>query len=298
MSRFNENDTDIWNNIHLHDDETITEKKKLPSGETAIRVAEYSRDGRKVLYDGFWVQYQYCDHGKLYEADSVEECNMQVMEVQRRLRGDEKDKGRMDLKETKALMTRYLMAVGTKNLAYYVNDDAIRPLEPTNIFMYDGMFMDGKKNGHGVETNMEGTVVYVGEFADGRRHGRGTEYYTNGNIMYDGGYEEGERHGENCKFYRANGALDYVGIYEHNMPFREGLKYVSPTYCYEVKKYGDENSEEKEIWYYHDVESCHFETDDAWNTQSYQHVGEPADLFGYDCTYCLTRNKAYICAFV
>lgn len=197
MSRFNENDTDIWNNIHLHDDETITEKKKLPSGETAIRVAEYSRDGRKVLYDGFWVQYQYCDHGKLYEADSVEECDLQVMEVQRRLRGDEKDKGRMDLKETKALMTRYLMAVGTKNLAYYVNDDAIRPLEPTNIFMYDGMFMDGKKNGHGVETNMEGTVVYVGEFADGRRHGRGTEYYTNGNIMYDGGYEEGERHGEN-----------------------------------------------------------------------------------------------------
>ena len=109
MSRFNENDTDIWNNIHLHDDETITEKKKLPSGETAIRVAEYSRDGRKVLYDGFWVQYQYCDHGKLYEADSVEECNLQVMEVQRRLRGDEKDKGRMDLKETKTLMTRYLM---------------------------------------------------------------------------------------------------------------------------------------------------------------------------------------------
>lgn len=296
MSRFNEKDTDIWNNIHLHDDETITAKKTLPSGETAIRVAEYSKDGRKVLYDGFWVKYKYCDQGKLYEADSVEECNLQAMEIQQRLRGDAKDVERMDVKEMKALLTRYLTAIGTKNLEYYVNDhDMVRPLDPTSIFMYDGMFKDGKKNGYGVETNMEGIVVYKGEFAEGRRHGQGTEYYTNGNIMYDGGYKDGERHGENCRFYRANGALDYVGIYEHNMPFREGLKYVSPTYCYEVKKYGEENSEEKEIWYYHDVEDCHFETDDAWNMQNYRHVGEPSDLFGYDCTYCLTLDKAYIC---
>lgn len=80
----------------------------------------------------------------------------------------------------------------------------------TNVFTFDGYWMNGKKS-KGTETYEEfpGTK-YVGEFRDNFRHGRGTLTSSNG-FVYNGQWRKGNYHGQGRATY--TGGSFYEGAW-------------------------------------------------------------------------------------
>ena len=62
--------------------------------------------------------------------------------------------------------------------------------------MYEGGYINGKKNGEGKIYYYSGTVMYEGEFKDGKRHGKGKEYNYDENLKFEGEYKEGKINGK------------------------------------------------------------------------------------------------------
>ena len=61
--------------------------------------------------------------------------------------------------------------------------------------LYDGGWLNGVRNGKGVEY-ANGKKVYDGEWLDGQRSGHGKEYGAYERLLYDGGWSNGVRNGE------------------------------------------------------------------------------------------------------
>lgn len=59
---------------------------------------------------------------------------------------------------------------------------------------YKGYFLNGMRNGQGIEIFHNGER-YIGEYAADKQNGRGTSYYANGNIKYMGTWLNGTPHG-------------------------------------------------------------------------------------------------------
>ena len=53
---------------------------------------------------------------------------------------------------------------------------------------YEGNFVDGVKEGIGIEYDENGSMVYEGEFVKGEKNGVGTAYDTEGNTVYEGDF--------------------------------------------------------------------------------------------------------------
>ena len=60
---------------------------------------------------------------------------------------------------------------------------------------YDGGWVQGKKNGYGVELYAKTGDKYTGNFTKDKRNGKGKIVYANGGY-YDGGWRNGKKHGE------------------------------------------------------------------------------------------------------
>ena len=59
---------------------------------------------------------------------------------------------------------------------------------------YKGYFLNGMRNGQGIEIFHNGER-YIGEYAADKQNGLGTSYYANGNIKYMGTWLNGTPHG-------------------------------------------------------------------------------------------------------
>ena len=60
-----------------------------------------------------------------------------------------------------------------------------------NYLIFEGEFLDGKRNGKGKEYYKEGKLKFEGEYLNGERNGMGKEYYRNGGIAFKGEYVNG-----------------------------------------------------------------------------------------------------------
>ena len=78
--------------------------------------------------------------------------------------------------------------------------------------LFEGEFLNGKKNGKGKEYGYYGDLIFKGEYLNGIINGKGKEYFDNGNIKYEGNYFNGFRHGE-CIEYYYNGTIRFKGEY-------------------------------------------------------------------------------------
>ena len=77
----------------------------------------------------------------------------------------------------------YELINGTRKVREYEGGD----------LMFEGEYLNGKRNGKGKEYHHWGTLLYEGEYLNGKRNGKGSEYcYTNGKIMFDAEYLNGE----------------------------------------------------------------------------------------------------------
>ena len=75
-----------------------------------------------------------------------------------------------------------------------------------NIFndeiIFEGEYLNGKRNGKGKEYNDKGKLIFEGEYLNGKRNGIGTEYHTNGNKKFIGEYKEGKKWNGKAYNYR------------------------------------------------------------------------------------------------
>ena len=94
-----------------------------------------------------------------------------------------------------------------------------------NKIKFEGEYLNGKKNGIGKEYNKKG-LVYEGEYLDGKKHGKAKEYDKYKNLIYEGEYFNGKKHGQG-KEYNKN------GIYE--VEYLNGEK-ISEKYISKIKK--------------------------------------------------------------
>ena len=71
----------------------------------------------------------------------------------------------------------------------------------TNILLFEGEYLNGKKNGKGKEYFGDRTIKFEGEYLNGRRNGKGKEY-NYGKLKFEGEYLNGKG-----KEYNYNGKL-------------------------------------------------------------------------------------------
>ena len=90
----------------------------------------------------------------------------------------------IDLNYYKTVSNRYIIYESTRKGKEYnsYNDNII----------FEGEYLDGKRNGKGKEYYIFGNLLFEGEYLNGKRNGRGKEYYENGKLKFDGEYLNGK----------------------------------------------------------------------------------------------------------
>ena len=73
------------------------------------------------------------------------------------------------------------------------------------IFIYEGEYLNGKKNGKGKEYNQYGKIIFEGEYSNWKRK-KGKEYNQYGKIIFEGEYLNGQRWNGKGKEYDLNGS--------------------------------------------------------------------------------------------
>ena len=72
----------------------------------------------------------------------------------------------------------------------------------TEDLIYEGEFLNGERNGKGIEFRYDGLIVFEGEFKDGKRNGKGKEYNREGEVIFEGEYRNGKKwNGKGCQYY-------------------------------------------------------------------------------------------------
>ena len=61
------------------------------------------------------------------------------------------------------------------------------------ILMFEGEYLNGKKNGQTKEYDIDGNLLFEGDYLNGKRNGKGKQYDSNGNLMFEGEYLDGKR---------------------------------------------------------------------------------------------------------
>ena len=91
---------------------------------------------------------------------------------------------------------------------------------------YEGEFLNGKKNGKGIEYDKNGNILFEGEYLYGKKmNGNLKEYFKNGNVKFEGEYSNGERNGKG-KEYNNNGKLLFEGEYLNGKRWNgKGIEY-------------------------------------------------------------------------
>ena len=81
-----------------------------------------------------------------------------------------------------------------------------------NVLIFEGKYLNGKRNGKGKEFYQNGLIKFEGEYLNGKRNGKGKEYFDNGKLLFEGEYLNGERNGKG-KLYNRVGKLEFEGEY-------------------------------------------------------------------------------------
>ena len=59
--------------------------------------------------------------------------------------------------------------------------------------LFEGEYLNGKRNGFGKEYYENGILKYVGKYLDGKYNGKGNEYFPNGKIKFKGEFINGKK---------------------------------------------------------------------------------------------------------
>ena len=76
-----------------------------------------------------------------------------------------------------------------------------------NIIIFEGEYLNGKRNGKGKKYYDDGNLMFEGEYLNGKRNGKGKEYFKNGKLKFDGEYLNGKKW--NGSEYNKNGIKEF-----------------------------------------------------------------------------------------
>ena len=79
-----------------------------------------------------------------------------------------------------------------KGKEYLLNSDTI---------IFEGEYLNGKRNGKGSEYFSAGNLKFEGEYLNGERSGKGKEYYCDSTLKFEGEYLNGTRNGKGKEYY-------------------------------------------------------------------------------------------------
>ena len=103
-----------------------------------------------------------------------------------------------------------------------------------NKLIFEGEYLNGKRNGKGKEYYDDSIVIFEGEYLKGKRNGKGKIYYIdcfgNENIKFEGEYLNGEKNGKGKEYYE-NGNLKFEGEYLNGNPIN-GIRYDPENNAY------------------------------------------------------------------
>ena len=71
--------------------------------------------------------------------------------------------------------------------------------------IYDGEYLNGKKNGIGKEYYMNGSLKFEGEYLNGKKNGKGKEYDDKGELIFEGEFLNDEKKKGRIKEYNKYG---------------------------------------------------------------------------------------------
>ena len=94
----------------------------------------------------------------------------------------------------------------------------------TNILIFEGEYLNRKRNGIGKEYNYDGKLAFKGEYLNGKRNGKGKEYNSLCKLKFEGEYLNGKRNGKG-KEYSLYGKLKYEGEYLNGEKNGKGKEY-------------------------------------------------------------------------
>ena len=80
-----------------------------------------------------------------------------------------------------------------------------------NVLIFEGRYLNGKRNGKGKEFYQNGLIKFEGEYLNGKRNGKGKEY-LNDILIFEGEYKNGEKNGKGKQYYNS-GELEFEGEY-------------------------------------------------------------------------------------
>ena len=63
----------------------------------------------------------------------------------------------------------------------------------TDALIYEGGYLNGKRNGKGKEYYYDGKLKFEGEYLNGKRNGKGKEYHMNEKLKFEGVYLDGKK---------------------------------------------------------------------------------------------------------
>ena len=82
----------------------------------------------------------------------------------------------------------------------------------TNDLIFEGEYLNGKRNGKGKEYHSNGKLEFEAEYLNGERNGKVTKYDSNGKLIFEGEYLDGKRNGKGKEYYD-DGKLKFEGEY-------------------------------------------------------------------------------------
>ena len=88
--------------------------------------------------------------------------------------------------------------------------------------IYEGEYLNGKKNGKGKEYGRYGEIIFKGYYLNGKRNGPGKEYDSE-QFIFEGNYLNGERNGKGKEY--KNGELKFEGEYLNGKRNGKGKEY-------------------------------------------------------------------------
>ena len=82
--------------------------------------------------------------------------------------------------------------------------------------VYEGEYLNGKRNGKGKEYDNNGILKFESEYLNDKRKGKGKEYDNNGILKFESEYLNDKRNGKG-KEYDNNGKLKFEGEYLYDI---------------------------------------------------------------------------------
>ena len=133
----------------------------------------------------------------------------------------------LNLKHYKILSKKYII-YETKNFGKeYLGENG-------NL-LYEGEYINGKRNGKGKEYNSEEQLEYEGDFKNGKKEGIGKAYSKGSILIYEGEYKNGIRNGKGKTF--KEGKVFFDGEFLDDELFK-GKTYEDGKVVYELEENG------------------------------------------------------------